>query len=294
MKLENLIYYPTIIVILSLAGCDDPLSVDEGQWISDIPFTYSQLGTEHTLPHDNRIYESANFLIFSDASSDIVKRTMSRMAETSLVELKQAFNISSSAELGIVDQKSKIKIYANRYQNYTQRFFAFGFIIYSIDSPNNAFGENYNRLVKHELMHVFQHLLGLGLNGYDDWPEVWFTEGIAEFMVGGVFTTFTNLNQVNEWLAGENHINPISIHLFNDYPVPFNRIGEYYPMFELAVRYLLDEKGQGKTFSDLKNFYEALKNGDSFNDAFESYMDISVAYYELHFFDLITGYLQSM
>jgi hypothetical protein len=47
------------------------------------------------------------------------------MAETSLEELKQAFIISSSAELGTVDQESKIKIYANRHQNYTQRYFEF-------------------------------------------------------------------------------------------------------------------------------------------------------------------------
>jgi len=59
----------------------------------------------------------------------------------------------------------------------------------------------------------------------------------------------------------------------------------------LAVRYLLDKKGQRKTVSDVKRMYEALKNGDSFNDAFENNMGISVDYYEKHFFELIFNFL---
>jgi hypothetical protein len=292
MKLRIFIYYPVTLFIIIIAGCDNPLSVDEGQWISDIPFTYTLLGTEHTLQHDNRIYESANFLIFSDASSDEVKKKISRIAEKSLVELKLAFSISSSEELGIVNRESKVIIFANRYQNYSQIYFPCGLIIYSIDSPQNAFGENYNRLVNHELMHVFQHLLGLGLDGYDYWPEVWFCEGIAEYMAGGVLGTINNINQVNEWFAEENHINPISIHKFNDYRGPYNRRGEYYPMFELTVRYLLDERGQGKTLLDVKNIYEDLKNSIPFDDAFESNMKMSITYYESHFYELISEYLQ--
>ena len=294
MNLRIIIYSSTILFILILTGCNrdfNPISVYDGQWISDIPFTFSMLGIEHTIPHDNRIYESTNFLIFSDASSDDVKKKISKMAETSFKELKQAFNISSSAELGIIDQQSKIKIYANRNRTNDQQFFACGFIIYSLDSPRTVPELNYYRLVKHELMHVFQHLLGLGLDGYDDWPEVWFSEGMAEFMCGGVFSTITTHDQVNNWLAAEDHINPINISRFQDYPVSLIRIAEYYPMFELAVRYLLDEKGQGKTLSDVKLLYEALKNGDSFNDAFESNMGISLDYYKLHFFELIREFL---
>jgi hypothetical protein len=288
MRLKSIIYCPALLFILIFNGCDNPSSVNEGQWISDIPFTYTQLGTERTLPHDNRIYESANFLIFSDE----VKKEISGMAEESLQELKLSFGISGSEELGIVNRESKVKIFANRYHNYTQMYFPFGFIIYSIDSPQNVYGENYNRLVKHELMHVFQHLLGLGLNGYEFWPEVWFNEGIAEYMAGGVLGTINNINQVNEWFADEAHINPISIHNFDDYAGPYNRRGEYYPMFELAVRYLLDERGQGKTLLDVKNIYEALKDSIYFNDAFESNMGMSIAYYESHFYELISGYLQ--
>jgi len=291
MRFRNSIISILIICLLAIGECSDPISTDVGQWVSDIPFTYTQSGIEHTLPHDNRIYESENFLIYSDASSDEVKRNMSRMAEESLKELKQAFSISSSEELGIKNRESKVIIFANRYQNYTQKYFPFGFIIYSIDSPNNVFRENYKHVVKHELMHVFQHLLGLGLDGFDYWPEVWFCEGIAEYMSGGTQGIMTNMNQVNEWFADEAHINPISVHKFNDYAGTYNRRGEYYPMFELAVRYLLDARGQGKTLLDVKNIFRDLKNSILFEDAFVNNMGISITYYESHFYELISVYL---
>jgi hypothetical protein len=295
MNIKTRIWYSAILVMLILTGCErdfSPLSIDHGRWVSDVPFTYTVLGIENTIPHDNRIYESANFLIFSDACSDDVKKQVSEMAEKSLEELKQAFHISSSAELGITDQDSKVKIYANKYGPYPQIFFSCGFIIFSPDSPNSVPGERYYRVVKHELMHVFQHLLGLGLNGYDDWPEVWFSEGIAEFMCGGVFPVITSQIQVSQWLADEDHINPISIQSFQDYPVSLPRIGEYYPMFELAVRYLLSDTGQGREISDVKLLYEALRNGDSFNDAFECNMGIGLEDYENQFFLLISEFLQ--
>lgn len=292
MNTRKLIYYSFALYIFNFTGCDDPLSTDEGQWISDIPFTYKLLGNEYTLSHDNRIYESENFLIFSDASTDDIKKQTSTMAESALQGLKVVFNISSNKELGIVSRDTKVKIFINRYKNYSQRYFPCGFIIYSIDSPNNMFGENYDRFVKHELMHVFQHLLGLGLNGYDDWPEVWFSEGIAEFVVDGTLNTINNISQLNTWYAVEDHINPISIHKFNDYPVPTIRIGEYYPMFELAIRYLLDNRGQGKSLLDIKQIYSDLKSGNSFVDALESNMGMSITYYELHFYELISEYIQ--
>lgn len=289
------ILFSVLLLLPTLALCDgdsSPMSPEAGQWISDIPFTYSVSGNQYTLPHDNRIYESAHFLVFSDASSDEVKRQTSRMAETAFQELIQAFGISSGAALGIVDRESRIKIYANRYNNqYLSHVFAFGIVLDAMDSPRLPSTPTYDRLLKHELMHLFQHLFGLGLNGYDDWPEVWFSEGIAEFVSGGVTPLLTSQNDVNQWLAHEDHVNPISIHTFQDYPVPLSRIGEYYPMFELAVRYLLDEDGLGRRLSDVTRLYGALENGESFPNAFENHMGISVDAYQASFFDLIVEFL---
>jgi len=289
----------TIIVATGCGGDSNPLFRYQGRWVSDIPFTYSIGYGDVTVPHDNRIYETTNYLIFSDASSDIVKITTSITAEEKLGELKQAFDISNSAELGITDQNTKIMMYLNRNDmSLSSRFFPCGMIIYSLDSPwwqnfeatsdpPMSAEDCFHRVVKHELMHVFQHLLGLGLDGYDDWPDVWFTEGIAEYVCCGTFTSFTSISDVNSWAASEDHINPISIHKFTDYPIPLERVGEYYPMFHLAVRYLLSDKGAGKKLSDVKLMYGALRNGDSFTDAFETYMGMSLDYFEDNFYSLI-------
>lgn len=295
MKRNCLVTSLRILLLLICTGCRrefDPLSVFNGQWTSDIPFTYSNMGDDRSLTHDNRIYETANFLVFSDASSDDVKKTTSWVAEISFAALKDSFNIPSSAELGIIDRDSKVKIYIIRYKtNCAQLCFPCGFMIYSIDSPYSGYTDNFERVIKHELMHVFQYLFGLGLNGYDDWPEVWFHEGIAEYISGGIYPPITNHTQVSNWLSRDDHINPISIHHFLDYPVPLHRVGEYYPMFGLAVRYLLHADGHRKTILDVKRIYEALKAGDSFNDAFESHMGMSLEFYENHFIDLISNLL---
>ena len=76
-----------------------------------------------------------------------------------------------------------------------------------------------------------------------------------------------------------------------DAAVPDARIGEYYPMFRLAVRYLLDDAGQGKSFNDVKNMYIDMHSTVNFRSSFESYLGISVEYYENHFFELIATFL---
>ncbi|UCE24461.1 MAG: hypothetical protein JSU74_14455 [Candidatus Zixiibacteriota bacterium] len=309
VTLWSLLCLLTILVTTSiiLTGCSrgsNPIALFEGQWISDIPFTYSIGNSEYTIPHDNRIYESANFLIFSDASGDGVKKTIAIIAETKLQELKQAFDIPSSEELGITGRSTKIMIYANRNMlSRDTQYFPCGIILYSLDSrywvdvdpatdPPILDIESFPRFFKHELMHVFQHLLGLGLDGYDDWPEVWFSEGIAEYVSGGTFFYFATMTDVNSWLAQADHVNPISIGSFQDYPVPLERVGEYYPMFHLAVRYLLSEEGNGKNLNDAKKLYEALRNGDTFADAFETNMGVSPDYFEENFYDLLSQFLQ--
>lgn len=289
-----------IIIIFSI-GCDhnsNPLNVFKGRWVSDIQFTYSIGNGDYTISHDNRIYESSNFLIFSDASSDETKKQIAYLAEKSLRELMQLFEISRSIDLGISDQNTKIKIYANKNMlSRKEQFFPIGMIIYSLDSPrwladpHISIEEYFPRVLKHELMHVFQHLLGLGLNGYDDWPDLWFHEGIAEYVTGGVHSRITTLEEVDSWFILEDHVNPISIHQWSDYPVPIERIGEYYPMYHLAVKYVLSKEGGRKKLIHVKKIYEALNNGNSFADAFETHIGMSLQYYEDNFYELISRIL---
>ena len=303
--------YLIIILFISLFcfNCEKNTTKPEAQqyqWISGIPFYIDN----DKIEHDDRILETDNFLTFSDASSDEIKIIYSQMAEDAFNEIKQAFEIQSSEELGILsgDRSTKITIFSDRYLNHSNMAFPVGFLLIALDSPiaSSWYGGDqsklrdwYQRTVKHETMHIMQWLFGLDWDSRlswsqrwgRTWPEFWFSEGIAEYISGGSFQPIETINQVNAWHEDPDHINPIRIHRSNDSPVPDSRIGEYYPMFGLAIRYLLDEKGLDKSFVDVKEIYWDMRNTVSFRESFEKYMGISVMYYEEHFFELITDFL---
>jgi hypothetical protein len=275
----------------------------ETQWTSGIPFRMGY----RTIPHDDRILESNHFLTFSDASSDDVKIIYSKMAEDAFFELKQDYAVQSSEELGVFsnDSSTKITIFSNKnLADKSGEAFPIGFYFIALDSPGIAddwFGgdevwlrEWYRRTVKHECMHVMQWLFGLESNSGVPWPEYWFSEGIAEYISGGSFTPIETWDQVIAWLQDQDHINPVSVLRYNSSPVDQSRIGEYYPLFGLAVRYLLDEKGLGKTFLDVRAMYLDMNNTKNFRISFERYMGITVEYYEENFFNLIADFLEEL
>jgi hypothetical protein len=82
------------------------------------------------------------------------------------------------------------------------------------------------------------------------------------------------------------------MHLY-DYP-DIDGVGYYYyyPMFQLAVEYLVDINGHGKSFNDLKNLLLDVSVGVPFPIAFNNRFEISLAEYERQFFDLMNDYLQ--
>ena len=163
------------------------------------------------IEHDDRILETDDFLIFSDASSDEIKIIYSEMAERAFEEIKQAFKIQSSEELGILndDRSTKITIFSDRYLDHSNMAFPTGFLLIALDSPvaSSWFGGDesqlrdwYQRTIKHETMHVMQWLFGLDWDSRlpwsqrwgRTWPEFWFSEGIAEYISGGSFNPIKN------------------------------------------------------------------------------------------------------
>ena len=251
-------------------------------------------------PHDQRILESAHFLVFSDGSSDDVKVIYAKMAEESLAELFETFAVESTDVLSLdfADSGSKIKIFSIKDANYDTVAFRFGFILFGQDSTNYQHGGYddfwFRREVKHETMHVLQWLFGLDPQGRvsEPWPEVWFTEGIAEHISGGVFAPIANLGQWEQWRSSSDHANPVAIHQWADFTIPYGRTGEYYPAFSLAVRYLLDSRGVGKTPLDVKAMYADMVSSGSFAEPFARMCGMTVEEYENHFPELIADYLQ--
>jgi hypothetical protein len=169
-------------------------------------------------------------------------------------------------------------------------------MIYSLDHPErqqigHTVPEIYIPLLTHELTYVVQSLL-IG----DDNPalvDVWLTVGLAEAVSGGTaggrisdFEQMDELRQQYGW-----SLNPIKMHR-HDYPVMEGIIYYYYyPMFQLAVEYLVDVNGYGKTFVDIKNLFLDVSVGVPFQTAFENRLGMKVEEYELQFFDLMSHYL---
>ncbi len=65
----------------------------------------------------------------------------------------------------------------------------------------------------------------------------------------------------------------------------------YYPMFELAVKYLLDPAGAAKPKPGIRNIYLDVRDGIPFAESFEDRLGIGLADYEDQFFDRVRRYL---
>lgn len=264
--------------------------------MSDIPFILNHVDLE--IPHDNRIYETAHFLVFSDASSDDIKIDFANKAERALFEVLSAFDIKNPAAIGIRDTKSKITIYTRKEPGPSQLAFPYGFLLYGQDSETflnwpAAMKPRFYKQIKHETVHVVQFLLGVLPNPQhrEQEPDRWFNEGLAEYISGGFFIPITTQTEFDAWRKSPDHINPVSIHQWSDLPIPSSRVGEYYPMFGLAVKYLLDKKGLGKSLADVKQMFNAMATEQlDFATAFELHFGMSLAEYEQSFFDRLDNF----
>ena len=292
--------FTIFIAALLLMGCSEDwiTNSSDTEWISDIPFVIQHVGMQ--IPHDNRILETDHFLVFSDASSDAMKREYARKAERALCEVLHAFRIANPAELGIHDQSSKITIYTNKEMARNQIAFPYGFLLYGEDSEyvgrwSSPMKARYYNQVKHEMVHVVQFLHGVLPNTIDreNEPDRWFNEGLAECISGGFFIPIETLSEVTQWRRQPGHINPMSIHEWSDLPIAASQVGEYYPMFGLALRYILDQDGLGKSMLDVRRMFATLAaNQTTFAEAFEMHFGLSLAEFESSFFVRIEKYME--
>jgi hypothetical protein len=123
---------------------------------------------------------------------------------------------------------------------------------------------------------------------------VWFSEGMAEALTGGTSGgAVRDLDYLRELTAEYGQLSPISYRV--DFPVSEANILKvffyYYPMSGLAVEYLIDADGLGKSPQDLTGVMLDLADDAPFPTAFETHMDISLADYEEQFFALMGDYL---
>jgi hypothetical protein len=258
-------------------------------WVSGLRFSSPW---DDILTHDNRVLETDNFLIFSDASSDEAKIRMGKTAEAALELIKNLFKVSSE-DLGIRDRVSKFRVYsARRADKGYPRAFNSGFVMWAYDSYTHTRQELIPDTTEHECTHVVQNKLG----GFYSLVWDWFTEGLAEYISdGGSYIVITCWPEVDEWRQDPGHVNPITIQYLEQIPnyavMDWQRREQYYPIFGLAVRYLVDPKGHGKTLIEVKNMFADIRNGVDFATSFEIHMGMSLEYYKENFYPFMEAFL---
>jgi hypothetical protein len=132
---------------------------------------------------------------------------------------------------------------------------------------------------------------------------VWFSEGTAEALGCPSAAAPRTLDEVNARIAKYGRINPVAWRV--DLPMVAREEAEgvpgvtyrdaylnyYYPMAHLAVQYLLDADGLGRSPQDLAAVMLDMGGGASFASAFETHIGLSQSDYEAQFFARMDAYL---
>ncbi len=273
----------------SSGGSNDGGMISSGSWYV----------TGFEWPHDGNPLESDNFVIYSDGAGEDARQALALLAEETLIDIKNQFAIDNNDIFLFPPGQEKIDIYAykNHYQSEWGGWAYYGgLLIFSLDHPQrSSFGhtepEIYNPTLKHEIMHVVESLLKASNN--PTLVDVWLTEGLAEVVSGGTAGgSITDLQRFNELRNQYGSLNPIAMHRYENYPdtnlIAYNYL---YPMFQLAVEYLVDANGHGKTMDDVRNLLMDVRNGVPFPTAFQNRFGMSLSEYENQFFALMTAYL---
>jgi hypothetical protein len=189
-----------------------------------------------------------------------------------------------------------IDIYVNQNHSEGINWAYWGGFIITIRSPDLS-GRWYDYAVytlRHELTHVFEFLIeGRGGLGTD----VWFREGLATH-VGCLehtgWGTLRTLSELESWISQNQNVpgqgNPIGIHQIADFPDGANW-HEYFRLSELALTYVLDEEGMGRSYQDVLDLVYDIRNGAPFPGSFQDRLGTSLDDFEDQFFDRMRAYL---
>jgi len=269
--------------------------VDSGSWYS----------RGERWPHDGEPYESESFVVYSDGASLEARQRLASLAEEVLVEVVEEMGVDPHTMFRFPANQDKIDLSANRYnvlEGGGARAYYAGVIIPSFDHEAGQDGTDVKSVrltLEHELVHVVEALLKgrfVGNVAVIDPRRMptWFSEGTAEALSGGTTGGAPRtLEQVDGLIAEFGRINPIAWRV--DLPLSELDPGEYpryyYPMAQLAVEYLLDADGLGRSPEDLAAVMLDMGNDVSFAKAFENHIGISQSDYETQFFARMDTYL---
>ncbi|MDH5385632.1 MAG: hypothetical protein OEY18_13070 [Candidatus Aminicenantes bacterium] len=286
-------FFMFLVIMIVWPGCKShPTSpeipqTEDGAWTIYTPFDWT---------HDGQPYNSVYCTVYSDDASYEMKRQMGQLADEKFNRILQLFNFDDLSDFRYPPGYSRIEIYINRNHPETIAYAYWNGFIITIRS-SDLVGIWYTRAVytaTHELTHIFEFLIEGRhvLSTYE-----WFNEGIAVHtgcLEQPGWQTIENLSELESWISENLNVpgqgNPIRIQQDEDYP-PGADGHRYYQFFELAMRYLLDRKGLGKSYRDVLGLFYDMRNGISFPVSFQNHFGISLDDYEIEFYDRMRVYL---
>lgn len=277
-------------------GCHSAETTEEF-WINTTAGSWNQFWNDRW--HDGSPVESENFIVFSEASSREMRRQIAEEAEAALADIKSIIDYQEGEFKFRTDyEEDKIHIMADYNQQPVAGLaYRDGLIIRAKDSPRyNGDDARWQRVFQHEITHVVEFLL-IGEYQHRQANTVWMREGFGNY--GARNHRIQTLAQLHSWREQMKNVpgggNPIGIRVWNDFPQSVQNAGktiEYYGFFELAVRYLLDPEGHGKTIADLKAFYDELGLGLPVEEAFSKHFELDMDAFEAEFWGIMEGYLE--
>jgi len=294
-----------VLLVGVASGCGDSSSDSERPDAAQMVDSGSWYSRGERWPHDGRPFETENFVVYSDGASVEARQRLASLAEEVLVEVVDEMGVDPGTMFRFPADQDKIDLYANRYnvlEGGGARAYYAGIIIWSFDHEAGSEATDVRAVrinLKHELVHVVEALLkgrfvGDVAVGDPRRMPVWFSEGTAEALSGGsTGGAPRTLDQVNGLIAEYGRINPIGWRV--DLPLSESVLDAYphyyYPMAQLAVEYLLDTDGLGRSPEDLSAVMLDMGDDVPFAEAFEAHMGISESDYETEFFALMDTYL---
>ena len=286
MKDYKLLFF-FLLLFLVLTSCSDeieensPIEIEEGSWVKYSPIKWT---------HDGNPIGGTFCKVYSDGASEALKLQCLEFADEMFGEILTQFSFKDLEDLRLPPENDKINVYINTGHEDNGAYAYWGTIIITIrTSELNT--SRYEYLFKHELTHEFEFLIEGTVNLGTD---VWFREAIAIYCGGG-FDYINTVDDLEDWIKANDNFpgkgNPIMIHVWEDFPEGSDITGYYCNVFDISMKYLLDPLGLNKSFQDVLNVFYKIRDGDSFNAAFQNNFGLSLQVFEDEFYDRIKAYL---
>jgi len=265
-------------------GVNSPADMTPGSWVIYSPYSWT---------HDGHPYHSVHCIVYSDGASAEMKEKAGKFADSKFLEVLDFFEFTQIEDFRYPPGDEKINVYLNRYHEESIAAAYWGTTIITVRASDiDTTDYRYDYLFRHELTHIFEFMIEGVVNLV---TEDWFTEGMA-VCGGGGLDRINTVADLENWLAQHaaypNGGNPLSIKDWTDWPDGMDMSG-YYPVWEVVMEYLLDERGLGRSLQDVLNLLYDLRNGGTFITAFEEHFGLPVATLEAEIFDRLSAYLNA-